>query len=136
MTLTEVIIAALAVWQIVEIWHHSSLFASWRAKVETQQDRWYGELLLCPFCLSLWVAVLVTLGLVVLDYWHLGSVILGSFAVARLANLGNDLTHLWCRTPRNLLPPETVPSGAESSKYPYLEVAHDQEESKENVSSG
>jgi hypothetical protein len=104
----ELIVAALATWQIVEIWHHSSLFAGWRAIVENWESK-IGELLSCPFCLSPYVAAfccgilyLPTSGLAVwLD--SIGAVAktgIYAFAVARLANLGNDYFHASCRTPR------------------------------------
>lgn len=100
-TLAELVVAALAVWQIVEIWHHSSLLAPLRAKAELLDGK-VGELLRCPFCLSVWVALLV--GLIVLlpaEWWawpFKAAVI--AFALSRAANLGNDLTREWCRTPQ------------------------------------
>jgi hypothetical protein len=55
---TELAVAALATWQVVEIWHHSSLFAPLRARAELLEGR-LSELLGCPFCLSVWVGTLV-----------------------------------------------------------------------------
>lgn len=181
-TLTELVIAALATWQAVELWRHSELLATWRARTELWEG-FFGRLLACPFCLSVWVggiaALIVALpeigaphsgwwdalcavGLGILGtpilliwFWTLqllvstwrnpvfdwvdigilaitGSIGVGAvtwigylmgsvlttgypvllwtglwaakllvlgFAVARLANLGNDLTHHRCRTP-------------------------------------
>lgn len=174
---TELAVAALATWHIVEVWHHSSLFAGVRARVELMDTEGAAgklrELLSCPFCLSVWVglwtaAVMIApkwepgdplegvAWLVVLvvgyvggqaynalmramhvperfpgwQWWFWGAVGLGllalwvyllwtpgwrlavsllvvlaklavvGFAVARLANLGNDLTRKHCRTPR------------------------------------
>ena len=37
MGFTKLIIASLAVWEILEIWHHSSLMASWRDWAEQQK---------------------------------------------------------------------------------------------------
>lgn len=184
----ELVVAGLATWQIVEIWHHSSLFAGVRARVELMDVEGargrLRELLSCPFCLSVWVGGLVALvtalplpavgweqagwgvggffvGLVLVfgvlwvlgvmmmitEYrqkkrmwytwvyevavyaagvaaltgaawgawevtppgtvegmWFLGlgaaKVTVLGFALSRLANLGNDLTRHWCRTPR------------------------------------
>jgi hypothetical protein len=98
MTLTELVVAALATWQAVEVWHHGSLFADIRAKAELRADAagfggWLARLLLCPFCLSVWVAAaaLTVTVLVPPVAWVL--------AAARLANLGNDVFHARCRTP-------------------------------------
>lgn len=96
------IVAALATWQIVEIWHHSLLFAPIRARTEMWVNK-IGELLSCPFCLSPWVALLCVAGLSVAEYGLAGqviSIIIYAFAVARLANLGNDFFKRYCLTPR------------------------------------
>jgi hypothetical protein len=183
----NLLIAAFATWSIVEIWHHSSIMATWRAKTQLWENK-LGELLACPFCLSVWVGfvtagimyidlpaatnndlfvspfgwllVLATLGWwgvaaflsmscyehytltndksafrsmwffvggivaslvlavvlavtvlpagAMLGVWYVtvlvAKVLTVGFAVARLANLGNDLTHKWCRTPRDKTP--------------------------------
>lgn len=111
MSLTDLIIATLAVWEIIEIWHHSSLFANWRAKVETCTGI-IGNLLTCMFCLSVWVSFLITTLMIqhlilkqtesslVLFFAYLIWVFINGLAVARLANLCNDITHKWCRTPK------------------------------------
>lgn len=103
---TVLTLAALATWEIIEIWRHSSLFQNWRARVDIMQLDFVRELLMCPFCLSPWVAGLIlwTLKLAELmqpGFWQ--SMItwpIAAFAVARLANLFNDVTHDFCRTPR------------------------------------
>ena len=105
--MTNLILASLATWQIVEIWHHSSIMAGARARVETWSNS-IADLLGCPFCLSVWVALGSTavlhldapagtiwaalVGLLKLPIW--------AFAVSRVANLGNDLTRKYCRTPK------------------------------------
>lgn len=111
----ELIVAALATWQIIEIWHHSLLFAGRRAVVETWTNK-LGELLVCCFCLSPWVALFCTLVVYCNDVhiewlnriigqdtrlaiWFAKSVIT-ALAVSRLANLGNDYFYSICRTPR------------------------------------
>jgi hypothetical protein len=86
------IIAALATWQIVEIWHHSLLTAPLRVRTEMWTNK-LGELLSCPFCLSIWVALLCVVVLSLEEYGlagQCGSVVIHAFAVSRLANLGND----------------------------------------------
>jgi hypothetical protein len=107
--LSSLIVAALAVWEVVEIWHHSALFIGARARAEVLDNK-LGDLLGCPFCLSVWVALILTC-LLSLAMWLLstGGAILGTIlwapvfalAVARLANIGNDLTHRFCRTPQD-----------------------------------
>lgn len=128
-TLVELVVAALAVWQVVEIWHHSALFAPLRARAELLEGK-AGELLRCPFCLSVWVGLAV--GLVVLLpavwwAWPAKLAVLG-FALSRAANLGNDLTRKWCRTPQaNKLDhvgdgdDDTTPPGEKQERKP-LEI--------------
>lgn len=199
---TEVLVAALAVWQAVEVWRHSSLFATWRARTELWEGK-AGEVLGCPFCLSNWGAaaaclvVLLTpsplptwsqlgsglLGFLLAvttlsaaramyngvgwmnDFYHstpnrwvarlaaatYGVLIAGSFvfvcwlfssldggdawrgvwflavgpfklavyalAVARLANLGNDLAYGWNRTPKDDKPDVVKSTFEEKPKY-------------------
>jgi len=99
MSIIHLIVASLAVWEIIEIWRHSSLFASWRARVELWEGGlhgWLHELLMCAFCLAPWVAFATCVSLHV----PLLRLLVYAFAVARLANLGNDLTHSFCRTPK------------------------------------
>lgn len=113
-TLMHLLVAALATWEIVEIWNHGSIFATQRAILQTK-DGFFARLMGCGFCLSPWVAAVVLTLLLVTEppkafgsllqaLW--GTVLLTvrlfvyAFAVARLANLGNDLTHKHSRTPR------------------------------------
>jgi hypothetical protein len=141
-SLVELLIMSLAVWEIIEIWRHSSLMASWRARAELLEGR-LGELLRCGFCLAPWVSWCVCL--VVLlpapdkkeDFWDWTSwaavwsmklLILG-FAVARLANLGNDLTHAVCRTPLGngieLDPAMDGPESNSKNGFEEKELSHD-----------
>lgn len=101
--LTDILIASMATWQAVEVWRHGSIFASARATaqawtVATGVRGWLGRLLSCPFCLSVWVALATVLLWTVGHYP--GQILVATLAAARLANVGNDLTHPWCRTPR------------------------------------
>jgi hypothetical protein len=127
MTLMQLVVAALATWQIVEIWHHSSLFAELRAELQAEPDGFITNLLLCPWCLSVWVGLGVWIALSYppyhwIDEWFdawksqsagvshflAGLVLLlrsvpriccYAFAISRLANLASDLSHSVCRTP-------------------------------------
>jgi hypothetical protein len=108
-------VAALATWQIVEIWRHSEIMARPRAWFENKECserdfvRFWGRLAACAFCLSIWVAqVCVPLT----HDWHppvrwleivllVLNLIVTGLAVSRLANLGNDLTYRWCRTTKH-----------------------------------
>jgi hypothetical protein len=101
LSLLALLVAALAVWEAVEIWHHGEIFAGWRAWLECGSG-FFARLLLCPFCLAVWVALPVTILLLLAEllspWWGLPAYLL---AAARLSNLGNDITHdRWCRTPR------------------------------------
>jgi hypothetical protein len=107
-SLVAILIAALSVWEILEIWHHSHLFAGWRARSELWDNK-AGQLLSCMFCLAPWVSLLVVAALAASEHltqhysrW-LGLAVAGpfyAFAIARLANLGNDVCHRICRTPK------------------------------------
>ena len=110
--MTEIIIGALAVWEVIEIWRHSHLFATWRARVDLWEGR-LGQLLHCPFCMAPWVSLLVVSALETSKYLAQHSsrslaivaivlnVIVYTLAVARLANLYNDVAHRYCRTPKS-----------------------------------
>jgi hypothetical protein len=98
----DLIVAALATWQIVEIWHHSLLFADWRSITEMWDNK-LGELLGCPWCLSVWVGFLCAGALHLTSVPLLGpcvTIVLYGFAASRLANLCNDLFKSYCRTPK------------------------------------
>lgn len=198
---TELVVAGLATWHIVEVWHHSSLFAGVRARVELMDvEGWRGklrEMLSCPFCFSVWVGIwtgcvvsapvpevadygegVVWLVVFLVGYvggcawnglmkamhipdrfpgwqfWFWGAVSAGllvlwvyllwtpgwvltiallvavaklavvGFAVARLANLGNDLTRSYCRTPRtNKL--DHTGDGDDDTRPPAEDEKHD-----------
>lgn len=101
--LSRVVVTALATWQIVEIWRHSSMpfIARWRASLEAEDSAW-SEIARCPFCLSPWVAGTITCILHLVDYpggWSLLLVPVEAFAASRLANLANDFFHSKTRTP-------------------------------------
>lgn len=105
----QLIVASLATWEAVEVYHHSSLFAPVRARAELIENK-LGALLACPFCLSVWVAFAAVLGVGAdasgYGFWAWLAVaafkVFGyGLAVARVANLSNDLLHPWCRTPRD-----------------------------------
>ena len=98
-------VSALACWQILEIWRHGSIFDRPRAWLEVHEG-FFVDLLLCMFCLSNWVGPLCVAGVFVVAFgpdnfeWHylIALPFLG-LAVARLANLFNDLSRGFSRTP-------------------------------------
>lgn len=93
----EVVIVGLATWQAVEVYHHGSIFADTRARFEAKGG-FFADLLACPFCLSVWVGVLFA-GMYMSDYVWLVSPVVG-LAASRLANLCNDLSRSYNRTPK------------------------------------
>lgn len=133
MTPAELVVAALATWQAVEIWRHGELFADRRDAVEVWVDspqarglygavdgwlKWFvGGLLLCPFCLSVWVGWLAVLAAT--GHWT-AQLFVGGLAASRLANLGNDLSRAWCRTPNRNPSPETGRIPADRSGDPSI----------------
>lgn len=115
----DLLITALATWQAIEVWHHGSIFAGIRARYELEDD-FFSRLYQCPFCFSVWLAPFAVFVIILPlrlpgDDWpgacrlvwvmlvFIAKLFVYALAVARLANLGNDLTYKWCRTPR----PET-----------------------------
>ena len=104
----DVVVAALATWQAIEIWHHGAIFAVVRARLECVTNR-LAYLLLCPFCLSVYVALimwlLVATSRVMLfnGCWFTSELLIlvpAALSISRLANLLNDAFHSVCRTPR------------------------------------
>lgn len=102
-------IIGLATWQAVEVVRHSELFAEARAAA-SNDDPWFlpadwdelgingfiNALVLCPWCLSVWVALWFTL----LSFTSLGALVITALAASRLANVCNDLSYPACRTPK------------------------------------
>lgn len=85
--------------QVIELYHHGSLFSDLREEYRDSTSYLVANLSTCMFCLAPWVA-----GLVVLWYTVLPTVlriVIYILAVTRAANLVNDLTHGYCRTPDN-----------------------------------
>lgn len=111
----ELLVLGLAVNQICEIWHHGEIFSDFREWITAEPD-FIGRLTSCMFCMSVWVAaycVITWFGSPVLDKWL--SSLIGNdififsaifktptivFATSRTAQLINDLTHSWHRTPK------------------------------------
>lgn len=107
MPLIDLLVAILACNQVVEIWNHGSIFATRRAMIAVS-DGWFASLLRCMFCLSVWVGWLVALSVLIAnllpDLFALPIRTFGyGLAISRGANLLNDLTHEWLRTPSTAL---------------------------------
>lgn len=99
-TLVNLLVATLATWQSVEVWHHGSLFATCRASVQLWRGLWgwLGELLTCPFCLSVWVGWLCWMATMTeWTFW-----LVAGLATSRLANVANDITKAISQTPNRL----------------------------------
>lgn len=113
MTPFGLVVAALAAWQAVEVWRHGSIFAGWRARVQAWPGEGarglLGELLLCPFCQSVWVGTAAAVA-VVADHWAVMPVVYG-LAASRLANLANDVTRGVSRTPNQTQAADGLPPG-------------------------
>jgi hypothetical protein len=102
MSIVDLIALSLATSHAIEVWNHGSIFAGARSYWETNpHGEFLSDLLSCMFCLSLWVG---SAGVIL---WSLAQAAGSSFlmlpvyalAITRGANLVNDLTRQWCRTP-------------------------------------
>jgi hypothetical protein len=104
----NVILAALAAWQVTEVLHHAEITLPIRRLTSGSAPRgallgFFTKLYNCPFCLSHWVTGLIVVLLLTADRLPYGNAIVAViwiFAVTRLANLGNDLAYNYTRTPR------------------------------------
>jgi len=98
--------------QLVEILHHSRAGKVWRTLADAiapPEDRdgiswleYVGLGMQCPFCYSNWFAILfMGCGTLFVFSPVTASImaLIGGLAAARMANLLNDYTHDWCRTP-------------------------------------
>jgi len=94
MTLSEIFIAALACWQVVEVWKHSRL-SGWLRCRAVKLPGLIGYFFNCAWCFSIWIALLLVVALTC-HAWSFYFVAV--LAISRLANLFNDITHPFSRT--------------------------------------
>lgn len=120
--------AVLAANGAVEVWRHGSIFADARARHEAG-DRFVDRLLTCPFCLSVWcglAAVWAVFGAETFPreplphqpfvLWAGAAVVAMTaqflacgLACARAAQLLNDWSHPWSRSPDHRTPRPHAP---------------------------
>jgi hypothetical protein len=118
--LFSLLLAALATWQIVEIFHHGEIFARYNARIELMIElpqvaalssfwKFVYSVLLCPKCLSVWVGGCTFLSVTFIPFaW----VIAGILSTSRLANFFNDWGYSVCRSkhpPQRPSPDQTIP---------------------------
>ena len=101
---TEIVISFLAAWALTETARHGTILERPRAWLEARGGL-IAEWISCGFCFSHWAAFLSSgASLYVFEeFWDSKTIIkllLVWLCSIRLSNLGNDLTHCWCRTPR------------------------------------
>lgn len=114
------VVAGLATWQAVDVWRHSSLMASTRARWQLGNG-FFARLLSCPYCLSIWVGIALSGWLLAFCLLPRGASLgagpvwaaayefcVGVFAAfplglagSKLANLCNDLAYRISRMPKN-----------------------------------
>lgn len=105
--LADLLIAGFAGWQVVETWHHGSIFREVRERLKTMRsdktrswlERKFYELFICPFCSSHWVCfgwATIMLSTDSDSFWRLP---VYTFAITRVAQLLNDVTHSITRSP-------------------------------------
>lgn len=93
MTALEFIVCALATWQILAIWTTGEIFATVRAHLEVYSDTYtVAYWLLCPFCLSPYVAILTVVTFIwCRDGWlFVFQLLVWAFAVSRVAVCANE----------------------------------------------
>ena len=104
-TWLELLIGVLAVAECIEVARHGSVwpFAGLRAWAQVS-NVWLARLWRCGFCLAPWTAA----GILLAWGWQdpVSRGLIAALAVARAANLLNDLTYAYCRSP-NPSEPET-----------------------------
>lgn len=107
-------LAVLANWQLVETWHHGSIFETPRAWVEAHRGSWWAELLLCPFCLSHWTGLTLTIVMFAtmenLNSSYAQFAFIYALALTRLPQVLNDLGYSYWR--KHSIPPTTAESDA------------------------
>jgi len=106
----EVVMCTLIVWQAVEVYRHSSLFATVRSYMDLVTG-FFGSLHRCMFCLSVWVSFAVVVVWRTLNGFHhenplseIVSVFGYGLAISRLSNVLNDLLYDFTRTPKGGIP--------------------------------
>ena len=111
-SLVEMLIIGLAVNQIIEIWRHSTLFqqtrywlqvwqyevAAWKPHPSNKIATFIPDLLLCNWCFSVWIALVVAI-VYVWGNW-IAWLLVVALAGSRIANLINDVAYDYLRTPK------------------------------------
>lgn len=104
--LVSLILASLAIWQIIEIQRHSHMpfFARARSRAQLYTG-FFPELYSCGWCSSVWVGFFFA-GMAaakVISGSELFDIPAFPFAASRLANILNDITYGRCRTPNRTI---------------------------------
>ena len=97
MNILDLAVLVLATNHVIEVYHHGSIFSGIRARFEARNDL-LSELMTCMFCLSLWIGAGLAAYYLCLANTYMRLPVY-ALAVTRGANLLNDLTHRWHRTP-------------------------------------
>lgn len=111
--IVELVLCILASSAMVEVLRHGSNF-QWlrRWGYDHVESRWRiirlpAKLAVCAFCQSHWTSALAVFGMFYATRWlrpsaaELAWFLVTAFAVTRAANLLNDLTRNYCRSPRD-----------------------------------
>lgn len=108
------LVGALAGCQITETIHHGSIFGGLRATARAwrKSPNWIlskaGELIECPFCLSHWACGMAVTWLWLTPTGSPWQVPVFIFAAVRMAQILNDYTHSFTRSPPSDETEETV----------------------------
>jgi hypothetical protein len=117
--LGNIIVAALATWQLVDVIHHAKIaypIRQWALAAADSGGRWafVGKMISCPYCLAHWVALAFVLALAS-PLSPVLKLVAMALAVTRLANIGNDLLKQIDLTPKADDEPDVIPLSSATS---------------------
>lgn len=115
----EYVLIILCVSHILEVWRHGEITEELRARIEASPyaGTFFGRLVRCCFCLSVWLTGMVVLLLAIrpffpptirVYYVPIISFLILTGALTRAANILHDLVRPWSRTPHSKAREENV----------------------------
>jgi len=96
--LTHIAVGILSTWGLTELYSHESIVSIKKKSIQNPNRTLLTKLLSCPFCMSYWIALLVS---ILITYFHHNIILtfLYWMIFVRVANLLNDITYNYSRSP-------------------------------------